>query len=121
MNTLVSKTKRPILHFVASFLYAMGQIMVGLLVHPYQTMQLLVQEKVFVSLSLLPTLLLGFTTVLWRYGLVPGVRLVFSCGSTGFWACEYIDFISNWFTFFMIFWQVLLLYLFFRFWWLFRG
>lgn len=121
MNTPTIKNKRPVLYFIASFLYALGQIMLGLLVHPYQTMQLLVQEKVFVSLSLLPTILLGIVTVIWRYVVVPSVQLVFSCGSTRFWACQYIDFVSNWLTFFMIFWQILLLYLFFRFWWVYRS
>jgi len=111
---------QPKSYFIVSLVYSIGQITLGLLVHPYQTMQSLVQEKVFVLMSLLPTLLLGFVTVVWRYLFVPVVRVVFSCTSTGFFGCEYIDFFSNWLTFFMIFWQLVLLYLFFRFWWLYR-
>ncbi len=116
----LSSTKQSYPYFFASLIYSIGQITLGLLLHPYQTMQLLVQEKVFVLMSLLPTVLLGLVTVLWRYLFVPLVRVVFSCTTAGFFGCDYIDFASNWLTFFIVFWQLLLLYLFFRFWWLYR-
>ena len=103
-----------------SLVYSVGQIGLGLLLHPYQTMQQLVEDKVFVWMSLLPTGALAVVTVGWRFGLVPLVRLVFSCASSGFFLCNYISFVSNWLTFFMIYWQILLMYLLFRFWWVFR-
>ncbi len=100
---------------VASVLYSLAQITFGLLVHPYQTMQSLVLDKVFVWMSLLPTLVLSLVTISWRWGVVPVVRLVFSCQSTHFVGCNWLNFSSNWITFFCIYWQILLLYLLFRF------
>lgn len=100
--------------------YSLGQITLGLLLHPYQTMQMLVEDKVFVWMALLPTGVLALVTILWRFGVVPLVRLVFTCAETHFFACQYLTFISNWLTFFCIFWQILLLYLLFRFSWVFR-
>ncbi len=104
-------TKTPIL----SIIYSTGQITLGLLLHPYQTMQMLVEDKVFVWMSLLPTLVLAIVTVLWKFVIVPVVRLVFSCSTTQFAGCHYLVFGSNWITFFCIYWQILLLYLLFRF------
>ena|SRR3989344_9467291 len=104
------------LHWLTSVIYSIGQIGLGLLLHPYQTMQMLVEDKVFVGMTLLPTGILAIVTLLWRGLIVPLVRLFFSCQTSGFWACHYLIFISNWLTFFMIFWQILLLYLLFRFW-----
>lgn len=101
--------------FVASFLYSLGQITLGLLLHPYQTMQSLVRDKAFIWMTLLPTAVLAIVTVLWRFLLVPVVRIVFSCSATSFVGCDYLIFFSNWLTFFCFYWQVLLLYLLFRF------
>jgi len=98
-----------------SLIYSLAQITQGLLLHPYQTMQSLVREKVFVWMTLLPMGVLALVTVLWRFGVVPAVRLVFSCQTSGFFACDWLQFFSNWLTFFCLFWQVLLLYLLFRF------
>lgn len=98
-----------------SFIYSIGQISLGLLFHPYQTMQSLVQDKVFVWMSLLPSLFLALVTIVWKYGFVPVVRIVFSCQETGFMLCNWLDFFSNWLVFFCIFWQILLLYLLLRF------
>lgn len=98
----------------------MGQISLGLVLHPYQTVQSLVRDRVFAWMSLLPSLFLAFVTVGWRWGLVPTVRLVFSCQTTPFFACDWLQFFSNWLTFFCIYWQVLLLYLLFRFHWAFE-
>jgi hypothetical protein len=102
-----------------SFSYSIVQITQGLLVHPYQTMQALVQEKVFVWMSLLPSLFLAVVTIVWRFGIVPLVQLVFSCEQSGLGICEFLPFFSNWLTFFCIYWQTLLLYLLFRFSWAF--
>lgn len=100
---------------VLSIIYALAQITQGLLLHPYQTMQSLVREKVFVWMTLLPTGVLALATVAWRFAVVPTVRLVFSCQTSGFIACNWLTFFSNWLTFFCFLWQVLLLYLLFRF------
>lgn len=99
-----------------SFFYSCGQIGLGLLLHPYQTMQSLVEEKVFVWMSLLPAGILAVVTVLWRFVVVPVVRTSFSCAQTAFIGCELLRFFSNWMTFFIIFWQLMLVYLLFRFW-----
>lgn len=106
---------RSLTEFTRSLLYSIGQISLGLLSHPYQTMQSLVEDKVFVWMSLLPTVFLGVVTVLWRYAIVPLVRTSFSCAESGFFGCDLIPFTSNTITFFMIYWQILLLYLLFRF------
>ncbi len=96
-------------------MYSIGQISLGLLVHPYQTMQSLVEDKVFIWMALLPTGFLAILTVFWRFLIVPLVRIVFSCQATGFFLCHYLEFVSNWITFFCIYWQILLLYLLLRF------
>lgn len=98
-----------------STMYSVGQITLGLLLHPYQTMQSLVQDKVFVWMALLPTVVLAVVTVIWRYGVVPVVRLVFSCHTSDFLACQWLPFFSNWLTFFCIYWQLILFYLLIRF------
>lgn len=98
-----------------SITYSIGQITLGLLLHPYQTMQSLVEDKVFVWMTLLPTGVLAIVTVWWRFLIVPTVKLVFSCQKTGLIDCSWLPFFSNWLTFFCIYWQILLLYLLFRF------
>jgi len=98
-----------------SVIYSISQIIGGLLLHPYQTMQSLVRDRVFVWMSLLPMAVLAITTVVWRFGVVPLVQLIFSCAASGLWLCNWLSFLSNWLTFFCLFWQILLLYLLFRF------
>lgn len=100
---------------VLSIAYSLAQITAGLLLHPYQTMQSLVRDKVFSWMALLPTLVLAIVTVLWRFALVPLVRLAFSCSQVDFFGCDILPFLSDWITFFCIYWQILLLYLLFRF------
>lgn len=122
---------------IRSFLYSSAQISQGLIFHPYQTMQSLVQEKVFVWMSLLPTVFMAFVTIFWKIMLTPLIGMIFSCreGSEGwmrwlivdvfnrpFWlsygatqSCRVLPFISDWLIFFCIYWQIMLLYLLFRF------
>ncbi len=102
-------------NIVVSVGYSIGQITLGLLLHPYQTMQSLVRDQVFVWMTLLPTGVLAVVTLLWKYGVVPVVRMIFSCQSSGFVGCDYLTLLSNFVTFFCIYWQILLLYLLFRF------
>ncbi|OGJ16784.1 MAG: hypothetical protein A2632_01945 [Candidatus Pacebacteria bacterium RIFCSPHIGHO2_01_FULL_46_16] len=101
--------------FVISFLYACGTITVGLLLHPYQTMQSLVQERAFLWLTLLPLAVLVLVKVVWFFVLVPLVRFVFSCSSSGFFGCDLIPFVANWLVLFCVYWQILLFYLAVRF------
>jgi hypothetical protein len=109
---------------ILSFLYSVAQITQGLLLHPYQTMQSLVREHVFIWMSMLPMVVLAMVTIAWKWGLVPLVRLVTSCQAlTTNWGtpiCDVLPFISNWITFFCLFWQVMLLYLLYRFTWVFK-
>lgn len=101
--------------FTFSFIYSLGQITTGLLLHPYQTMQSIVRGKVFIWMTLLPSFIVGFLTVFWREVFVPVVQLVFSCQSVSFLPCGWLEFVSNFLTFFCIYWQILLLYLLVRF------
>lgn len=98
-----------------SFFYAIFQITQGLLLHPYQTMQSLVRDKVFIWMSLIPTAVLAITTLIWRIIIVPLVRLFFSCQRSDLFVCDLLPFISNCLTFFCIYWQLFLLYFLFRF------
>lgn len=110
-----SLIKVSILQWCWSVGYSIGQITLGLLVHPYQTMQSLVQDKVFIWMTLLPTGLLAVVTAIWRFAVVPSVRVIFSCQATGFGGCDWLPLVSNWITFFCVYWQVILLYLLVRF------
>lgn len=100
---------------IFSSIYSLGQITLGLLFHPYQTMQSLVQDKVFVWMTLLPTGVLALITLLWKLLIVPVVQLVFSCQNASLPVCAILPFISNSLTFFCIYWQLMLLYLLLRF------
>jgi hypothetical protein len=111
-NSILIMKIKPV---VLSSSYAIFQIGSGLLVHPYQTMQSLVQEKLFVWMVLLPSFMLALVTLGWRFGIVPLVRLIFSCKATAFIGCDALPFVSDWITFFCLYWQILLFYLLFRF------
>ena len=100
---------------IISFFYSIGQITLGLLVHPYQTVQSLMREKVFSWMVFLPVLVYVLAKVVWFWIVVPLVQLVFSCQTSTFIGCESISFFANWLTLFCIYWQVMLLYLAVRF------
>lgn len=104
-----------------TFTHSVGKITLGLLLHPYQTMQSLVKEKTFVWMTLLPSVVLAIATALWKYITVPIVRTVFSCHTDRIVLCDWIPFISDWLTFFCLFWQIMLLYLVYRFKWAFQN
>lgn len=101
--------------FLLSVLYSVGQITLGLLVHPYQTMQSLVRDKVFIWMTLLPSVSLALVTLVWKWLVVPFVKLAFSCSDVLLGGCEFLPFFAMWLTFFYLYWQILLLYLLFRF------
>lgn len=104
-----------------SFVYSVGQITIGLLMHPYQTMQSLVKDRVFVWMAAIPLYVLAAVTVGWKMLIVPVVQGVFSCSTGYFIACDALSFVSNTLIFFCWYWQVLLLYLLIRFRLLVRG
>jgi hypothetical protein len=90
---------------VTSMIYSLGQITLGLFLHPYQSMQNLVRDQVFIPLMLLPTLLAGLFYVLFAWWLLA----LFYDGSIVF------RLVYRSFFFFFLFWQILLVYLFWRF------
>jgi hypothetical protein len=98
-----------------SALYSICQLGLGLLLHPYQTMQSIVQDKLFVWMTLFPSAILAVVTLLWRFVIVPTVRMIFSCKTSFGAECAFLPFISNWLTFFCIYWQIILFYLLVRF------
>jgi hypothetical protein len=103
------------LHIIASVFYSIGQITQGLFFHPYQTMQLLVREKVFSWLVFLPVGVWVIARLVWGLLIVPLVSLIFSCSQTGFIGCEFIPFVARWLFYFCALWQLVLLYLLVRF------
>lgn len=94
--------------WLTSTVYSLLEITAGLLLHPYQTAQQLVEEKVFVWMVFVPTILLGLVSLLWWITLS---RVFVYFPYIGSWA-----FILLWSGFFFILWQILLLYLVIRFW-----
>jgi hypothetical protein len=100
------------INFFLSFFYALGRFAFGLLVHPYQTMQLLVRQKMFVWVVLTPTFLLGIPTLAWN-ALLSLAAPVLSIDL--FWLDLAISFLSTWITVFVVYWQIILLYLLARF------
>jgi hypothetical protein len=110
----MTMTQRRLTTFFASALYAVGQVTLGLLLHPYQTMQSLMEQRVLLPLVLLPSGVLAVVTLVWKVVTVPLVRLVFSCQSAPN-ACVGLSFLSDWITFFCVYWQIMLLYLVLRF------
>ncbi len=102
--------------FVSSMTYSLLQITQGLLLHPYQTTQSLVREKVFGWMVWLPTITVGSVYVVWKLAIVPIVRLIFACEASTWQVCRVLPPMSNWLVFFCVYWQILLLYLWVRFW-----
>ncbi len=98
-----------------SLFYSTGQVALGLLLHPYQTMQSLVKGKVFVWMTVTPLYILAAATVLWKFLVVPLAQILFSCSTKYYVSCDLLSFVSNTVVFFCLYWQVLLLYLLLRF------
>jgi len=108
-------------NYFVSIIYAIGRFSLGLLTHPYQTMQLLNEQKIFIWLSLLPSIVLMILSMSWRLILQPLLWL----------GAEYIEFLDKilqmnlvvemgsfvmiWVICFCFYWQVMVLYLLFRF------
>ena len=96
-------------------MYSIGQITLGLLLHPYQTAQSLVRERVFAWMLWLPAMTVGGVYGVWKLLVVPLVRTVFSCQQSGLGLCAILPLCSDWLLFFCVYWQIMLLYLWARF------
>ncbi len=92
---------------LTSTFYSILQASSGLILHPYQTMQHLVEDRIFLWLTFLPIYLgiLFYST--WWFSLQFLFRYLPYLGA---WAFSLI-----WGSSFLLFWQILLLYLFLRF------
>jgi len=90
------------LAWIESLVYSLGQITLGLFLHPYRTMQSLVKDKVFLPLVFLPSALALLAYLLFAWWLL----MIFYD--------NYLIFrlIYRSFFFFFLLWQSLLLY-----WW----
>lgn len=90
-----------------SLMYSLIQILQGQLVHPYQTMRELVRDKVFIWMSTSPIFLWVFCLLLWR---IIAFLLFSVIPYPNFWV-----FLALWFTLGIAMYQIVLLYLLFRF------
>ncbi len=95
---------------ILSSVYSLSSIFAGLVLHPYQTMQKLIREKVFIWLAFLPLMLLLFVIALGQLliGFLPDVTSILLNNVL-------INFVINTFIFYCIYWQLLLIYLVIRF------
>jgi len=94
-----------------SFIISFGSISVrlvyGLLKYPYQTVQQITEHKPFSPLLLTPAAVFVILKVIWYF-----VVWVIFGKLTGF----VVDLLANWLFFFCFYWQLLIIYLTFRFW-----
>ncbi len=105
---------------LASAAYSVGQITLGFLLHPYQTMQTVVMDKVYAWMFLFPIGLLLAIISLWKNVIVPVVRIYFSCSEVSFFMCDWLPYLSKVVILYCWLWQGLLLYLFLRFYFLYK-
>ena len=111
---LVFHSKMRSAYWFFSLIYAMFEVIQGLFFHPYQTVQFLVKKKLFKILIFFPVFCLLFIYLL---GLILG-----EFGQYGFLFLDsnWVVFIKYWIVYFCILWQMVLFYLFFRFWYAWR-
>ena len=100
---------------ILSVFYSLGQITLGFLLHPYQTMQTVVGDKVYSWMALLPVTALFGIIIIWKSIMVPLVRNFFSCSQSGLFLCDLLPFVSKVIILYAWLWQGLLFYLFIRF------
>jgi len=100
-------------NWLLSFVYALIRFSAGLLLHPYQTMQLLVEQKLFLWVTLFPTLMLALLTLLWKIVALPILAIILFPIEVA--DCWLLSFVSTWLTLFMVYWQLMLFYLMVRF------
>ena len=99
---------------IISAIYSLFQISQGLLLHPYQTMQSLVCEQVFIWMSFLPSIFLVSLTLIWRYVLFIILNFFLSQIFLIAPLVSAMKFFGNWLIFFCLYWQIVLGYLLFR-------
>ena len=92
-----------------SFTYSFGQIFLGLLLHPFQTMRMLVEDKYWAWLSFLPLLLLILAFILWHV-------LVYFLPSIFDHQFFLLELLKWWVFYFCFFWQFILISLLIKFW-----
>ena len=97
--------KDSFLGVLAALIYAGGQIFLGLLLHPYRSMQLIVRGKVFLPLAFSPLIFMLLLALLTK--------------TTGFWSLYttvfLFRFLFSLLFFFCFYWQLMLVYLLLRF------
>lgn len=98
-----------------SGLYAVCRISAGLVLHPYQTLQSVVQEKVFLWLTILPSVILVFLMLNWRFWILPNLEIWFECHPHYPYICAGVHILAAWISFFCLYWQLLVGYLTVRF------
>lgn len=96
---------------ISLYAVALIQLSWGLLIHPYQSIYSLLEKKRYQWLILLPSLIFLVVKICWLLIIVPITQLFFSCSTNYFFGCRIIAMFANWFSFFFIMWQVMLLYL----------
>lgn len=93
--------------FLVSFSSISVRLVYGLLKYPYQTVWQITEHKPFSPLLLTPAAVFGVLKVVW-YCLV---WFIFGRPTS-----PIIDLLANWLVFFCLYWQGLIIYLTFRFW-----
>lgn len=91
---------------IESFVYSASQMFLGLLIHPYRSMQLLVRNKVLIPFALYPVILL--LLILLLLNVIDVVGLLYQQSFL-------FSFLVQWLLFYCFYWQLILLYLFLRF------
>ncbi len=112
-KTTTLKPHKP--SFVYSSLYATCQISGGMILHPYQTLQAVVQEKVFLWLTVLPFTILVILMLNWRLWILPTLEFWFDCQPSYPYICRAVNVVATWVSFFLLYWQILVGYLTVRF------
>ncbi|MDR0462977.1 MAG: hypothetical protein LBG64_02030 [Pseudomonadales bacterium] len=100
--------------YLVSFGYVVGQLVLGLLLHPYQTMQSIVRGKYFSFFTLTPLVILIVLIPLWRFLVFPIFDIFDFAGG------YFTELIKFFVVFFCLQWQALLGYLCIKFWLAFR-
>ena len=101
------------INWIISFFYAVGRFALGLLLHPYQTMQLLVRQRIFVWVVLTPAIFWIILLISNQYLIAPTLSyLKISCPEMR----QVTSFFRMWISIFALYWQLMLFYLLLRFW-----
>ncbi len=91
--------------FLESFFYSSGQMFLGLLLHPYRSMQLLVKNKILLPFVFYPSL----------FGLLLLTSLKINLLANYYVSSIFFAFLYQFCLFFCLYWQLALCYLWLRF------